>query len=557
MPRINSLQRAKMTHAAEQEIMQYKEDHFLWHKHIHNVELDQAQILKMFEMDEHHNTIDYSCRRTGKTFNKEMFFLKYLAVNSDQSLGIVAPKEAQSITNLQYHLEAIRRSPILSAYLSTKNGRRQVNDTSYEFANRSRATTYGIMGQIDGDDLTVASLEEVDDMPHDRLFSRFLPMLLSTRKAGANADSVNKPRIAITGVFKGADTLLEFIESGEYYATGCMRGQLAQNYINKLILLGEIDPNNIDIKNYSLPIPMMNIVNGVQLGIIDEDAAISFKKQMSADEYTRQLLCINTSSKNFIWESHVRRAIQTGLKSHTKWIEPEFDSRYKKRGPISFGYDHTGHGESKDASRSALIVTEYISGFVVFIFAKTWHPGTDESIILKDLVSIWRYFAPDYAYGDAFGIGMLTALNEELYQNNLTHIDRKAIDGGNSSSSSWENWAFKPVRFEGMTKHQMASSLQQIFSGNKAVMPYLTEEELKKAPELASLIQQLTNITQTQTTKSYPSYKMVKRGIGDDLFDAAMASVWGIVNSGAVTFATAISTNTITHEQLLEQTLNL
>jgi hypothetical protein len=555
--RKTSAQRLKLTNTAEKEIMLYKDDHYLWHKHIHNVELDEVQLLKMTEMDDNPNTIDFSSRRTGKTFGKEMWFLKDNATNADQSLGIVAPKEAQAITNLNYHLEAIRRSPILSAYLRHKNGRAQINDTTYQFANRSIAKTYGIMGQVDGDDLTAASLEEVDDMPHDRLFGRFLPMLMSTRRAGAASDSINQPRIAITGVFKGADTLTDLLDSGKYHAIGCMRGAKAQQYLNKMVLLGELDSSQTDIKNYTYPIPLANCVVGAEIGILNKQSVIDLKAQMSADEFTRQLLCINTSSRNFIWESWVRRAIQTGLKANSSWREPEFGSQYKKRGNVSFGYDATGHGESETASQSALVVCEQIGGYVVFIFAYIWQAGTDEVIIKNDLLKFWAYFMPDYAYGDAFGVGMLTQLNEELFKEGLTNIDRRAIDNGNSTSSSWDKWAFAPLRFEGMIKHQMATSLQQIFSNRQAVLPYLTEDELEKVPNLAKLIQQLTNITQIKSSKSYASYKVVRKNIGDDLFDAAMAAVWGIATSGTTAFLTAVSTREVEYNQLLEQTLQL
>ncbi len=92
----------------------------------------------------------------------------HLALHPDQELGIVAPREAQSIVNLNYHLEAIRRSPILTAFLNHKSNRVQIADTYYQFANRSLARAYGIMANVDGGDLTAASLEEVDDMPRDR-----------------------------------------------------------------------------------------------------------------------------------------------------------------------------------------------------------------------------------------------------------------------------------------------------------------------------------------------------------------------------------------------------
>jgi hypothetical protein len=42
--------------------------------------------------------------------------------------------------------------------------------------------------------------------------------------------------------------------------------------------------------------------------------------------------------------------------------------RYKRRGLISFGYDHTGHGEKPEASRSALVVCEQMGNWLTFPF---------------------------------------------------------------------------------------------------------------------------------------------------------------------------------------------
>ncbi|MEI8634736.1 hypothetical protein P4S72_27225 [Vibrio sp. PP-XX7] len=64
--------------------------------------------------------------------------------------GIVAPREAQAFVNLGYHLDAIRRSDVLSGYIAYKSGRKQLADTYYEFSNRSKARAYGIMANVDG-----------------------------------------------------------------------------------------------------------------------------------------------------------------------------------------------------------------------------------------------------------------------------------------------------------------------------------------------------------------------------------------------------------------------
>lgn len=535
--------------------MRYKDDHAAWHKHVHNVELDAVQVLKMHEMDENMNTIDFSSRRTGKTFNKEMWFLKFLACNSDQELGIVAPKEGQAITNLNYHLDAIRRSPILNGWLNYKSGRKQLSDTGYQFANRSKASAYGIMSQVDGGDLTCASLEEVDDMPADRLYSRFLLMMGSSRRAGADTDAKNDPRIAITGVFKGADTLTDMLDSGKYHPIGCFKGQRAIDEINQFVLEGQLDPSQADISGYNYPIPIANAINGIGLGMLNANYIQDMRAQLSPDEYARQLLCVNTSARNLIWEKWLRLALQKGLKANTGWHVPEVGKTHKKRGTLSFGYDASGHGESATASRSSLVVAETIGNFTVFIWAKLWPAGTDEAVIKRDLISYWRYFNPDYAQGDAFGVGMLTQLNEELFSEGLTQTDRRTIADGNSTQSSWEYWAFAPVRFEGMAKHQMASALAQIFYSNQAVLPYFSDDELERdeLSDMATLLKQLVNIKQVPTSKSYASYKMVRKDIGDDLFDAAMACVWCLVTRGVSPASARINTNTVNTDQLLGQ----
>lgn len=171
--RISAKERIEIQSRAQKEVMRYAGNHGMWHKHVHNVELDPVQLLKMEEMDANPNTVDYSCRRTGKTAVKEMYFLNWNAIHGDQEGGIVAPREAQSLVNLSYHLDAIRRSDILSGFIAYKQGRKQLADTYYEFANRSKARAYGIMANVDGGDLTWASLEEVDDLDADRLYGRF------------------------------------------------------------------------------------------------------------------------------------------------------------------------------------------------------------------------------------------------------------------------------------------------------------------------------------------------------------------------------------------------
>lgn len=517
--RISAARRVEMQNIAEREILRYRGIHALWHKHVHNVELDQMQVLKMIQMDQHPNTIDFSCRRTGKTAVKEMFLLEHNACNADQEVGIVAPREAQSKVNLDYHLEAIRRSPILSAYIAYKRGRAQIADTYYQFENRSIARSYGIMAQVDGGDMTSASLEEVDDMPKDRLYSRFLLMLGSNRRLGASKESRNEPQIRITGVFKGADTLTELVRAGSYHI-----------------------------------LPTVDAYLGIEMGILNEQFIAEMREQLSPDEYIRQLLCQNISARNLIWEKWIRYAMQVGLQAGLSIAEPLPGAKYRKRGLIGFGYDHSGHGEDPQASRYGFVVTEQIGNFITFPFVREWPAGTDETLVKNDLKAYWRYFMPDYAIGDAYGIGMLTQLNDELYQEGLTPIDRRTIGDGQSTASTWVEWPFAPLRFEGMTKHQMATVLRQIFHNRNAALPYFDDFDLRDpaTADMRRFVRQLTNIRPIATKASYAAYKMVSPKLGDDLFDAAMASVFALACRGAApTIEGSITRRTRTREQLL------
>jgi hypothetical protein len=521
--RISASERVRVSNRAEKEILRYKDDHILWAKHVHNVELDAMQALKCIEMDQHPNTIDFSCRRSRKTSIKEFYALKYLACTPYQEEGIVAPRLQQAQTNMNYHTDAIRRSALLRAYVFHKSGREQLADTRYQFANRSRAQAYGIMSQVDGDAISVASLEETDEMPQERLLNNFLPMLGGAGRVGAPRGVSFKPQIRISGVFKGADTLQRLIDSGNYHI-----------------------------------LPAVNVHLGLELKILNEAFVLQQRSELAPHEYIRQFLCRNVSATNHIHERYIRQALAVGLKARLEAAEPLPGQRYRKRGLIGFGYDHTGHGEAEHASKSALVVVEQIGNFTVFIFVKTWAPGTDDKVVELDLQGMWEYFRPDYAIGDAYGVGMLTSLNDRLFAKGLTEIDRRTIGDGQSTASTWTEWPFAPLRFEGMVKHQMATAVRSMFHNSQAAIPYFDEFDL--AAGLADwrlLVRQLGNIKAVPTKASYASYKMADVKHGDDLFDAAMAAVWALVTRGAIDAPAVIEHRTQSREQLLGQAVRL
>lgn len=491
--------------------------HALWHKYVHNVELDPVQILKMQEMDQHPNTVDFSCRRTGKTAVKEMYHLEMLATTPHQELGIVAPRMQQSQNNLNYLIDGIRRSELLTAYVAHKQGRPQLKDTSFQFVNGSKGSAYGIMSQIDGDSITMASLEETDDMPQDRLMSRFLPMLGAARRLGVNRRDVEfKPSIRISGVYKGADVLQRLIDTGEYHT-----------------------------------LPTVDVHLGVALGMVDAEWAKSMQIQLPSEEYIRQFLCRNIRARNWIWEEHIRRASALGLEAGLERACPVPGARYKRRGLVTLGYDHTGHGENPEASKSALVICEQLGNWVTFPYVRVWPPGVSDTTLAKDLVAIWDYFRPDYAIGDAYGVGMLTGVNDLLFSKGLTHVNRELVADGQSNASAWGQWAFAPMRFEGMTKHIMASALREAFHQNRAAFPYVDVADEREPQEWTTFVRQMGNMKATPTQSSYSSFSMVDTKIGDDLFDAACAAIYALLTRGLADAPAVIQSRKQSRDQLL------
>lgn len=523
--RVSARERQNSSIVAEREIMRFAlpdpetgiKPHALWAKYVHNVELDPLQVLKMDEMDQHRSTVDYSCRRTGKTAVKEMYLLEELATTPHQDLGIVAPRLQQSLNNLNYHLDAIKRSAMLKAFIAYEAGRPQLKDMGYRFANNSGATAYGIMSQIDGDSLTKASLEETDDMPQDRLLSRFLPMLGAARRLGVDPKLTDfKPSVRISGVFKGADVLAALVASGQYHA-----------------------------------LPAVDVHMGVELGMVNADWAESMRAQLPADEYLRQFLCRNVRARNWVWEVYIRRASALGLQAGLQRAGPLPGARYKRRGLVSFGYDHTGHGETPEASKSALVVCEQVGNWLTFPFVKVWPPGVSDSVLCRDLVALWDYFRPDYGIGDAYGVGMLTACNDALYRQGLTHINRETVNDGDSNATSWSQWAFAPMRFEGMTKHVMASAVREVFHHARAAFPYVDMLDDKEPEEWLAFVRQLGNMRAEPTKASYSSFKMADPKIGDDLFDATCAAVYALITRGLADSPTVIQTRRVDRSALL------
>lgn len=546
--RTSAAQRVTVTNRAEAEIQRYAGDHVAWHKHVLNVDLDPIQEIKMDFMDEYPFTVDPSCRRTRKTSTKELYHLKKMACESDHELSIVAPKEDQAKVCLNYHLEAIRDSEILLSYIRTKEGKRRISDTSYEFANSSIAKIYGIMSRMDGMDTTIADVEEVDDIDKERLWGRYMLTLQGTQRLFAKRTGDIQKTGRFTGVFQGADLMADLVRKAKHpeWNRRLMAPMLKQLGIDAQAADGA------DLEGFRFfCLPVIDVHQGMAAGIINPMIVQIVQADLTRDQYARQLLCIPTEGRNFFKERHLRLSMQRANMAGCEPVPPIPGQRYPKRGLTFLGFDKGGHGESESASRNTAHVLEQWGNYTVWLWGKEWPADEDDEPIKRELIEWHRYFRFDGGYGDAYGASLIAGFNDELRDRGLIDIDRREFGG--SSAGTWEQWYFSPVRMEGMTKHLMFTALERDIRGGRFLIPYVNNLN-KHEPGydlLHRTLKQFANMKAEKTSKSYDSYQMVEKKVGDDNVDGLAFAYWAIVSRGIVSPPTIITAKSTTREEML------
>ena len=108
------------------------------------------------------------------------------------------------------------------------------------------------------------------------------------------------------------------------------------------------------------------------------------------------------------------------------------------------------------------------------------------------------------------------------------------------------------MRFEGMVKHVMASALREAFHNNRAAFPYVDTGWDQEDKDWLAFMRQMGNMKALATQASYSSFQMVNNKIGDDLFDAACASVYALLTRGLADAPAVIQQRKQSREALLE-----
>lgn len=476
-----AMARVEVSIAAEKEIQKYKDNNVLWTKHVCNVELRPFQALWMDQMDRWPMTLTVAPPRVGKTFGVELHGLKQTACNPWEDYRIFAPSEKQATDALKYHVDAIISSPILSAYIETRLGRKQLRGTAYAFQNGSNAEIFGQTAKLDGVNATIIRGEEFDDMDMDIWRDRIIARGMAKNRNGLPT------RIRITGVIQGRENLY-----------------------------------NVELDDNFQATTKIDIYDAMALGIVDENIVKVQRESLTDDQWLRIALVKYVESRNFFWSTYLRRMQKSGARLLLDPVIPIPGGKYESAGTVAFGLDMGAQGGSEHASKYSLQVVERIGLYKRWLYGEEFEPTINPKVLVDRIVSIWSFFRPTGGHGDAFDANLIAQINDALYSEGLISHNRQREHAENKAEN-WKHWTLQPIRFAGSVKHLMFKGLQDSIHQELFYTPLIVKDDLRYE-SLAKLVRQLENIRAVQGGAAYLNYEMIKRSVGDDNVDAlAMA----------------------------------
>jgi len=471
-------QTIRIVNRAEEAIMRFSDNTVLWIKDKTGQEADPWQQIAIREIEEHPNTLICWPPRFGKTWSMEAVNLKELACNPGENLMIFAPKQEQANNALKEHLDWIESSDILRNFIAVRRGKRQLSETKYEFWNRSRAKTFGILGHFDSEEASIIRGEEWDDIDYDIWVNRVIA------RGGRKNRSGLPTRFRLSGTIQeGKGNMFRIFNDGFHKVT------------------------------------RFDIYDGLSFGIYDENAIARAKAEMTDDEWLRIYLLIFTEAKNFIWESYLRECLKYALEIGWEGIEYRPGGEYNPRGIVYAGFDCGHSGQKKIHSVYRFDVIEILGDTVLWLNAKEWESTTDPTLIKRDILEWWRYYNISAAYGDALKANDIAMINDDLFDHGLIRTDR--TKNPENKPRDWDKWDFAPKWNSGKNKYLWGLITKGKIEAKKFVIPYFDRKDDREIAQMARrLIRALLNVRIVVNNTSYPTLEVIKPEIGDDPFDA-------------------------------------
>lgn len=474
-------------------IEKYKADPFERARVIYGIEPRPFQWEWYFMMKDNPKSLGYACPRVGKTFQFEFNDLDDEVCNPYDECLIFAPKEDQATDSFKYQREIIENSEILKALVRRNAaGKIELSSKGVQFINRSSCECIGINSNFEGKNASIIRIEELDDIPEDRL-KRALGRGLATNKNGLPT------RYRFTGVIWGKLNIYKYSHDENYFT-----------------------------------LPPIDIYDAIANGYISADDAKTMRGEMSDDEWLRTMCLKFFESQNFIWGRWLHASQMIGLQWGLTPVPWHPDGTYNKRDDeiVSFGLDMGAQGGGDDASEYSLQITSAIGRTRRFINGRVWPPDSDPDEIIRGVCDWWEFYQPNVAFGDARDANLIVQINEELYSRDAVHRDWKRVNPSNTQSG-WDDWAKKglmaPIHNTGRNKHNMYTSLRNSINnclrvgdpqmtGNYFVFPYADREKAQKLESwmnLQKLIRELENLVAELLPIGYYKIERYKKKISD------------------------------------------
>ena len=481
---------------ALQVVDKYRHDPFERFRLLYDMNLRPFQWEWFFLLKENPMALGYASPRIGKTVGFEFTDLDDEVLNAKDECLIFAPKLEQAANSFRYQYDTVMRSEFLRALVRRNAaGKLEISKNGMELINGSRVKCIGILSDFEGENGSIIRVEELDDIPDDRL-KRALGRGLATNSNGLPT------RYRFTGVIWGKLNIWKYSEDENYFT-----------------------------------LPPMDVYDAIAAGYIGKKEAQILRAQMSDDEWLRTMCCMFVESRNFIWSSWLHNSQLIGLAWNLAPVPYMPDAIYQRGNDsvVAFGLDMGAQGTSDDASDYALEVVEgsVRSGARRWLNGLTLPPDSEPDTIIRQVVQFWEFYRPQLAFGDARDANLIAQINEELYSRGLVHFDWKRL--GKNDKDGWSKWAAKglmtPLHNSGPRKHEMYTSLRNAINncvnvgkpeyvGTYFVFPQVDRDKANDPlrpswGHLQKLMRELANLVAEPLPSGYYKIERYKKKIND------------------------------------------
>jgi len=426
---------------------------------ITNIEKIGKQDGMCITVDNHDSTYITKSHIVTHNTKSISFYLAYAGFTyPGANINIFAPTLQQAVRVMEDIRSFIVNNPLLYAEIDTRWGR-GIAKKKIMLKNGSVFEAFGQNGNIDSANTDVAFIEETSLMESNIINERILPTLAAKSPSGI------KNKIIYTGVpvYEG-DALFELINNEK---TG---------------------------KNL---LPIINWEKAVKHGGLDKATVEMIRDNISEEEFSRAFECLWAKDSSTYFSNKVIFTAQNVLKydlNDTLQINHSLPLR-------TAGFDMSGGGASNISKHGFCISEDFEKNGKLckkLIFTKHWDSDYDTSLLIDEIIEIWRDWNISTLYYDAFGKQFIIRLAEQLF--------------GITNEEELVNTPFNEIRFSEQRKQALFLNAKMLMQQGRLALPYEDQYTYEFFRELRNM--------KTEKAKVKIVIKRKKKTIPDDLVDA-------------------------------------